>query len=124
MAPFSPIRPDFGILDFEESVIGYRQYDVGGLGLFVQYYYGENSARRFQEAYSAGSGHRFSTDLLDEWEDFTKLRDSIAGIYLNNISSKHGLAFEKGLFEEDNEANAEIGDVLTRRMKTIEDNHA
>jgi hypothetical protein len=106
---------DFTVLDFEESVVGYRQYDVGELALGLRCYCGEECCQRFLCAYSLASGSHFSASFIDDWYDFSKLRDRIVGVYLNSVDHDFGLPFSRSFVADDDKARRELAEILTKR---------
>lgn len=105
----------FTILDFEESVVGYRQYDVGELALGLRQHFGEERCQRFLCAYASASGSHFSANFIDEWEDFSKLRDRIVGIHMNSVEHDAGLPFSTSFVDDDDKARRELEEILIRR---------
>jgi aminoglycoside phosphotransferase len=106
---------DFGVLDFEESIIGYRQYDVGELAHGLRTDFSEECCQRFLNAYNAASGFHYSIGFLDEWCDFIRLRNRVVGIFLNNVGQIGGLPFTRGFVVDNERARDEIAAILTRR---------
>jgi len=107
---------EFTLLDFEESVIGYRQYDVGELALELRQHFCEKCSQRFMCAYALASGSHLSTNLIDDWDDFRRLRDHAVGIYMNSLEQGAGLPFSISFVDDNDKARCEIEEILTRRF--------
>jgi aminoglycoside phosphotransferase len=106
---------DFGVLDFEESGIGYRQYDVGELAQGLRTDFSEECCQRFLDAYTSASGFHYSIELLDEWRDFIRIRNRVVGLFLNTVGQNGGLPFTRGFVADSARARDEIAAILTRR---------
>ncbi|MFI1743914.1 aminoglycoside phosphotransferase family protein [Thalassobellus sediminis] len=102
-------------IDFEESVIGYRQYDLGEIGYHLIKLYGEEFYEIFLAAYMRISKCSFDKNLYRDIHDFIDIRNKIIGIFLLNGGYKHKLPYSVSFIRNENTARKELYSILDKR---------
>lgn len=106
---------DITFFDFEESIIGYRQYDVAALAHSLKNEFSQAISDQFLQAYSLETNVDYPATLVDDWKELNLLLRLIVGIHIDNPDECSGLPVCRAFVQDRNSGKKRLEKLLRIR---------
>ena len=108
---------ELAIIDFEDAIITYPQFDVHMLGSDLKACYGIKFYDEFLNHYYELLGYRFDNQFLEDANNFVKLRNTIMGIFLIRGGYSHKLPQYGAFIRNEKEARKDLTKYMAEKNR-------